>query len=779
MPWNLNSDGVQEWVDVPSTPKPYSGAIPYEQMYSYTDAQGNRGRWDMDADGLQQWQAAPPPPTANQYGKNYWFPSNESSGTGDSWVDTQGYRNAETGQFLQNPPKGANILQKAGNIRAEDYGLWGPAYKAPDGTIYGTTKGATGAAPLKPLTGGQFTPQVVQGLLEGTAEADRQHEAAGDGWFDEMMDSLGPGIALLPLGIAGLTGALGAGAASSVSAGLNATIGGASGLGMTAAEAAALGVSTGGGGGFLDGIINTVSKGTDSMFDSVFNTLKDLIPDFNPTGLDGWGDFNIPDLSGFDLGDLSSNWDLGFDLGSLPDFSDLDIGGSFLDSLIKGATDKVGSTAKETLLKTLMGGGGAGGTTKGLFSEQIGKILSGGIGTAAGIYDLMNKPSAEELTKMFDPFGATGARGDAATQLQGKIGELAAYDPNSKLAGLSGLMSPNAPQIQAAQAGRTTLGAAPTMQAATVGPAPTMQAANVGPAPLRNAAQVDPLAQNAMQYFEPARKMLMGETPITEDPAYKFNLEAGQKALDRTMASRGMSLSGNAVYEAMNYGQGMASNEWQKSVNNLMALGSSQAGTSIQEQAQQLTRSMTNAQLQDAANQGNQAAILALQQLGATFQQDAATRNQAIAAQFGLTGAGFQQEANKVNQGTQSQFAITQGGFDQATNLANAQFQQQANVGNVSNQMDQQRVNAQYQAGLAGQEQQNEWQKMITQLNTLLTTSGANVNPGGAAQSAYQLSEGSNNQALANIMGGVGQLSDTNNSTDAYKTLLSQLIKLG
>jgi hypothetical protein len=54
------------------------------------------------------------------------------------------------------------------------------------------------------------------------------------------------------------------------------------------------------------------------------------------------------------------------------------------------------------------------------------------------------------------------------------------------------------------------------------------------------------------------------------DPGYQFRLAEGQKALDRSAAARGGLQSGNALAAAANYGQGMASQEYQNAYNRMV-----------------------------------------------------------------------------------------------------------------------------------------------------------------------------------------------------------------
>lgn len=65
-----------------------------------------------------------------------------------------------------------------------------------------------------------------------------------------------------------------------------------------------------------------------------------------------------------------------------------------------------------------------------------------------------------------------------------------------------------------------------------------------------------------------------------ESPDYQFNLAEGQKAIDRSLAARGRTLSGAGVREGVRYASGMASNEYGNFYNRLANLaGIGQAAT--------------------------------------------------------------------------------------------------------------------------------------------------------------------------------------------------------
>lgn len=62
-------------------------------------------------------------------------------------------------------------------------------------------------------------------------------------------------------------------------------------------------------------------------------------------------------------------------------------------------------------------------------------------------------------------------------------------------------------------------------------------------------------------------KGLSGGKFNTSNPAYQFQLKQGQQALDRSSAARGMGYSGAQIKAAQEYGQGMASQQYDKEYN--------------------------------------------------------------------------------------------------------------------------------------------------------------------------------------------------------------------
>ena len=64
-----------------------------------------------------------------------------------------------------------------------------------------------------------------------------------------------------------------------------------------------------------------------------------------------------------------------------------------------------------------------------------------------------------------------------------------------------------------------------------------------------------------------ASKGLAGGQFNTNNPAYQFQLKQGQQALDRSSAARGMGYSGAQMKAAQEYGQGLASQQYDKEYN--------------------------------------------------------------------------------------------------------------------------------------------------------------------------------------------------------------------
>ena len=138
-----------------------------------------------------------------------------------------------------------------------------------------------------------------------------------------------------------------------------------------------------------------------------------------------------------------------------------------------------------------------------------------------------------------------------------------------------------------------------------------------------------------------ASKGLAGGQFDTSNPAYQFQLKQGQQALDRSAAARGMGYSGAQMKAAQQFGQGLASQEYDKQYNrasgefgdyfNRLA-GLSQGG-------QQAAGSMAQAGGQYANNASN------------TFGNLANAQSSILGQQANARASGYAAQANAFNQG--------------------------------------------------------------------------------------------------------------------------------
>ena len=137
-----------------------------------------------------------------------------------------------------------------------------------------------------------------------------------------------------------------------------------------------------------------------------------------------------------------------------------------------------------------------------------------------------------------------------------------------------------------------------------------------------------------------ASKGLAGGRFDTNNPAYQFQLKQGQQALDRSSAARGMGASGAQMKAAQEYGQGLASQQYDKEYNrasgefgdyfNRLA-GLSQGG-------QQAAGSMANAGSQYANNASTTFGNLSSAQTGILGQQANARASGYTANANAITG---------------------------------------------------------------------------------------------------------------------------------------------
>jgi hypothetical protein len=93
-------------------------------------------------------------------------------------------------------------------------------------------------------------------------------------------------------------------------------------------------------------------------------------------------------------------------------------------------------------------------------------------------------------------------------------------------------------------------------------------------------------------------KLMTDPNAIMQTPGYQFALDQGNQAINRSAAAKGMLGSGNVLSELAKYGQGMASQEYDKQIQREIEaakLGQSQQGTE-QANVNTLASLMQNAQ---------------------------------------------------------------------------------------------------------------------------------------------------------------------------------------
>ncbi len=130
----------------------------------------------------------------------------------------------------------------------------------------------------------------------------------------------------------------------------------------------------------------------------------------------------------------------------------------------------------------------------------------------------------------------------------------------------------------------------------------------------------------------------------TTNPAYQFQLKQGQQALDRSAAARGMGYSGAQMKAAQEYGQGLASQQYDKEYNR----ASGEFGdyfnrlAGLAQGGQQAAGSMSQAGGQYAQNAGN------------TFANLSNAQSSILGQQANARASGYAGQANAINGGLNS-----------------------------------------------------------------------------------------------------------------------------
>jgi hypothetical protein len=178
---------------------------------------------------------------------------------------------------------------------------------------------------------------------------------------------------------------------------------------------------------------------------------------------------------------------------------------------------------------------------------------------------------------------------------------------------------------------------------------------------------------------DPMRAMSASDiqAKLEASPAYQFRLNQGIKAMDRSAAAKGELLSGKTLLGAQQFGQDMASQEYDNEVRRLQSLANSALPALYQNNA--LLANMGQSVGQVGQQQGAVAGDIA-QKMAQAQQQAGNLSGQALLS----TGAMQGQMAN--------QQSLTDAQQQQQALLANAQFQQQAAAMNAKANYDPNKV---------------------------------------------------------------------------------------
>lgn len=216
----------------------------------------------------------------------------------------------------------------------------------------------------------------------------------------------------------------------------------------------------------------------------------------------------------------------------------------------------------------------------------------------------------------------------------------------------------------------------------------TLQAADYAFDP--NAYTFDPNAYafNGQQYaFTPPS----GQQVLNDDPGYQFRVSEGMKALERSAAAKGTLISGGQFKAAQQYGQNLASQEYQNAYERARqrnemgyqrGLTENQMGYERGLQGNQLSyeRGLTGNQLgyQRALTQNETEAQRALAQYNTNFNTATTLRNMRYNELAGLAGTGQQAVNQSANLGAQT-------GQNVANNMQSAAAAQAAGTVGAAN----------------------------------------------------------------------------------------------
>lgn len=195
----------------------------------------------------------------------------------------------------------------------------------------------------------------------------------------------------------------------------------------------------------------------------------------------------------------------------------------------------------------------------------------------------------ESATGLGGATAASGAPIGSGTAVEGGAAMTAAGTPaTSPLAGAAGSSLPSGWGSLASSALKGIVGGAVNQ---------ALSPPTSGPNSAINAA--DPFHDQRPQYQSQLQAMMQGQFTPT-DPSYQWRMDQGLKAVNRGAGASGMLHSGNRLQALEQYGQGLASTEYQNQYARLAQLSGANAGTGS---------AGTIAQGNAAAQQSNAAAV--------------------------------------------------------------------------------------------------------------------------------------------------------------------------
>lgn len=164
----------------------------------------------------------------------------------------------------------------------------------------------------------------------------------------------------------------------------------------------------------------------------------------------------------------------------------------------------------------------------------------------------------------------------------------------------------------------------------------------------------DPFGDQRTQYQNQLSALMANPGSFTSSPAYKFAYDQGLEAVNRSLAAKHLLGSGNRLTALTQYGQGMASQQYNTQAQLLAKLAgvdssspSAAAGAVTQARGQDLTAANNAAQLSLEAQKANQQNALGYAQLDAS-KTNAAASNTLATNQLNLQMQQYQDELKRL-----------------------------------------------------------------------------------------------------------------------------------